>query len=107
MTASADVKNEILERCEKLRAALSLMIARLLQAEAILRMLVEAASADKLEDFSRTSNVADMAADFLSQSVKSAAPQDIPLKRAEAVSEPDVVSLGAPAAAAPRDKEGR
>ena len=38
---------------------------RLEQAESILRMLVEAASADKLEDFSRTSNVADMAAGFL------------------------------------------
>lgn len=34
-------------------------------ASSILRMLVDAASADKLEDFTKTSNVADMAADFL------------------------------------------
>jgi len=38
---------------------------RLQTTETILRKLVEAASADKLEDFSRTSNVADMAADYL------------------------------------------
>jgi hypothetical protein len=49
---------------------------RLQSAESILRMLVEAASHDKLEDFTRTSNVADMAADFLRGARSHVAPLD-------------------------------